>query len=111
MKKIMLVGQFTDEFRKINRQLTRKYKMRACINQLETFQGMFKVNQPDAVVLIISELDKVNESILAYMKMEYDKTPVICAGVSIEEKEVPNYLVTNQFEYIEALWYMKSDLI
>ena len=101
MKKIMLIGQFTDEFRTINRRLIGKYEIRACINQLETFEGMFKLNEPDVVVMLISELDKPNEAILENLKMEHDKTAVLCAGMSLEKKAIPEYLMTEQFEYLE----------
>ena len=71
MKKILLVGQFTDNFRKMNKSLIEKYEVRACVNKLEIFRGMFKLNKPDIVVLLIEELDKTNEEFLRELKKEF----------------------------------------
>ena len=102
MKKILLVGQFTDNFRKMNKSLIEKYEVRACVNKLEIFRGMFKLNKPDIVVLLIEELDKTNEEFLRELKKEYKKMPVVCAGLSLENITIPDSLVTKQFEYIEV---------
>lgn len=102
MKKILLVGQFTDNFRKMNKSLIEKYEVRACVNKLEIFRGMFKLNKPDIVVLLIEELDKTNEEFLRELKKEYKKIPVVCAGLNLEDITIPDSLVTKQFEYIEV---------
>lgn len=102
MKKILLVGQFTDNFRKMNKSLIEKYEVRACVNKLEIFRGMFKLNKPDIVVLLIEELDKTNEEFLRELKKEYKKMPVVCAGLNLENITIPDSLVTKQFEYIEV---------
>lgn len=102
MKKILLVGQFTDNFRKMNKSLVEKYEVRACVNKLEIFRGMFKLNKPDIVVLLIEELDKTNEEFLRELKKEYKKMPVVCAGLNLENITIPDSLVTKQFEYIEV---------
>lgn len=102
MKKILLVGQFTDNFRKMNKSLIEKYEVRACVNKLEIFRGMFKLNKPDIVVLLIEELDKTNEEFLRELKKEYKKIPVVCAGLNLEDITISDSLVTKQFEYIEV---------
>ena len=63
MKKILLMGQFTDHFREINKSLTGKYEVRACVNKMEIFKGMFKLNKPDIVVMLINELNESNEEL------------------------------------------------
>ena len=53
MEKVLLVGKFTDQFREINKKLSVKYEVRACVNKLEIFRGMFKLNKPDVVVMLL----------------------------------------------------------
>lgn len=101
MKKLLLVGQFTDHFRKINKNLTGKYEVRACVNKLEIFKGMFKLNKPDIVVMLLQGLDETNESLLNELKKEYKDIPVVCTGIDLEDEKMPKYLLAKQFEYIE----------
>ena len=70
MKKVLLTGQFTDRFREINKGLIGKYEVRSCVNKVEIFKGMFKLNEPDIVVVILDELDKINEALLKELKKE-----------------------------------------
>ena len=68
MKKLLLVGQFTEHFRKMNKGLADKYEVRACVNKLEIFKGMFKLNKPDIVVMLLQGLDETNESLFVELK-------------------------------------------
>lgn len=101
MKKVLLVGKFTDHFRKVNKNLAEKYEVRACVNKLEIFRGMFKLNKPDVVVMLLNEMDETNEEIFKELRKEYKEIPVVYAGISFENKEIPNYLTSKQFEYVE----------
>lgn len=101
MKKLLLVGQFTDHFRKINKSLTEKYEVRACVNKLEIFKGMFKLNKPDIVVMLLQGLDETNEALLKELKKEYKDIPVVCAGIDLEDEKMLKYLLAKQFEHIK----------
>lgn len=87
MKKVLLVGKFTDYLREINKSLAQKYEVRACVNKLEIFKGMFKLNKPDIVVFLLNEMNETNESLLKELKEEHSEIPVICAGIEVEEKK------------------------
>ena len=101
MIKVLLVGQFTEHFRKINKALTGKYEVRACVNKLEIFKGMFKLNKPDLVVMLLQELDETNEALLKELKKEYKDIPVVFTGINLEDEKTPKYLFSKQFEYIK----------
>lgn len=88
MKKVLLVGKFTDYLREINKSLAQKYEVRACVNKLEIFKGMFKLNKPDIVVFLLNEMNETNESLLKELKEEHSEIPVICAGIEVEEKKI-----------------------
>ncbi len=101
MKKVLLVGQFTARFREINKSLTGKYEVRASVNKLEIFKGMFKLNKPDIVVMLLQDLDETNESLFRELKKEYKDIPVVYTGIDLEDEKTPKYLLSKQFEYIE----------
>lgn len=108
MNKIMLVGKFTDELHKINKGLIGKYEVRACVNQFEIFESMFRVNEPEAIVMLIDEWNDTNRTLLFQMKMGHEKIPVVCVGIDSEKEEIPDYLVTKQFEYLGMPYTMES---
>lgn len=96
MEKVLLVGKFTDHFREINKKLATKYEVRACVNKLEIFRGMFKLNKPDVVVMIFGEMNETNESLLREVQKEHSEIPVVCAGINTEgEKRLANLMLTN----------------
>lgn len=96
MKKVLLVGKFTDQFREINKKLSVKYEVRACVNKLEIFRGMFKLNKPDVVVMLLGEMNETNESLLREIQKEHCELPVVCAGVHEEIiKRIDNLILNN----------------
>ena len=96
MEKVLLVGKFTDQFREINKKLSVKYEVRACVNKLEIFRGMFKLNKPDVVVMLLGEMNDTNESLLREIQKEHCELPVVCAGVHEEIiKRIDNLILNN----------------
>jgi len=108
MKKILLTGQFTDRFREINKGLIGKYEVRSCVNKVEIFKGMFKLNEPDIVVVILDELDKTNEALLKELKKEHKELPVVYSVTGLGKDEIPDYLMSKQFEYLEVPYTVKK---
>ena len=96
MEKVLLVGKFTDQFREINKKLSVKYEVRACVNKLEIFRGMFKLNKPDVLVMLLGEMNETNESLLREIQKEHCELPVVCAGVHEEIiKRIDNLILNN----------------
>ena len=88
MEKVLLVGKFTDYLRELNKRLIKKYEVRTCVNKLEIFKGMFKLNKPDIVVFLLNEMNETNEEILKELREEHSEIQVICAGIEVEEKKI-----------------------
>ena len=107
MKKILLVGKFTDDFREMNKSLSDKYEMRACVNKLEIFKGMFKLNKPDAVVILLNEMNEINESILVELQTEHSEIPVVCVGIRVEDKKIEE-LGIERFEFLTVPYTLKN---
>ena len=96
MEKVLLVGKFTDQFREINKKLSVKYEVRACVNKLEIFRGMFKLNKPDVLVMLLGEMNETNESLLREIQKEHCELPIVCAGVHEEIiKRIDNLILNN----------------
>ena len=96
MEKVLLVGKFTDQFREINKNLSVKYEVRACVNKLEIFRGMFKLNKPDVLVMLLGEMNETNESLLREIQKEHCELPIVCAGVHEEIiKRIDNLILNN----------------
>lgn len=96
MEKVLLVGKFTDQFREINKKLSVKYEVRACVNKLEIFRGMFKLNKPDVIVMLLGEMNETNESLLREIQKEHCELPVVCAGVHEEIiRRIDNLILNN----------------
>ena len=100
MKKVLLVGKFTDHFREVNKYLSKDYEVRACVNKLEIFKGMFKLNMPDIVVMILGEMCENNESLFQEMAKEYADIPVVCGGLKAGEEDKLENLDANRFVFI-----------
>ena len=101
MEKVLLVGKFTDHFREINKCLTQKYEVRACVNKLEIFRGMFKLNKPDVVVMLLSEMNEINESLLRELEKEHSDIPVVCAGIHKENKQYLKDMALGNVVFLE----------
>ena len=101
MKKVLLVGKFTDQFREINRKLSETYEVRACVNKLEIFKGMFKLNKPDVVVMLFGEMNETNESLLRDMEKEHNEIPVVCAGIRKDAEKSLNTLLLSRSVFLE----------
>ena len=96
MEKVLLVGKFTDQFREINKKLSVKYEVRACVNKLEIFRGMFKLNKPDVLVMLLGEMNETNESLLREIQKEHCELPIVCAGVHEEIiRRIDNLILNN----------------
>ena len=96
MEKVLLVGKFTDQFREINKKLSVKYEVRACVNKLEIFRGMFKLNKPDVIVMLLGEMNETNESLLREIQKEHCELPVVCAGFHEEIiRKIDNLILNN----------------
>lgn len=101
MKKILLVGKLSEQFREMSKKLAGKYEVRATVNKLEAFRGMLKLNKPDAIVMFYSEINEDNEQIVKEIKREHKDIPTVCAGIKYEEDKMPVVLLLKQFEYME----------
>ena len=108
MEKVLLVGKFTDQFREINKKLSVKYEVRACVNKLEIFRGMFKLNKPDVIVMLLGEMNETNESLLREIQKEHCELPVVCAGVHEEIIKRMDNLILNNAVFLSSSYTVEQ---
>ena len=108
MEKVLLVGKFTDQFREINKKLSVKYEVRACVNKLEIFRGMFKLNKPDVLVMLLGEMNETNESLLREIQKEHCELPVVCAGVHEEIIKRMDNLILNNAVFLSSSYTVEQ---
>ena len=108
MKKVLLVGKFTDQFREINKKLAETYEVRACVNKLEIFKGMFKLNKPDVVVMIFGEMNETNEALLRDMEKEHSEVPIVCAGIHKDAEKSLDTLLLSRSVFLEPSYSVQE---
>ena len=108
MEKVLLVGKFTDQFREINKKLSVKYEVRACVNKLEIFRGMFKLNKPDVLVMLLGEMNETNESLLREIQKEHCELPIVCAGVHEEIINRIDNLILNNAVFLSSSYTVEQ---
>ena len=90
MKKIVLLGKFTDEFRDLKECLDKSFDVQICIDNVQLLKGMLKVKCPDLVVICLAGVGTNMQEIFEELKDNYSKLPVICIGEN-EEVDMYNY--------------------
>lgn len=88
MKGILLVGKFTDNFRKINKKLAVKYEVRACIRQLNIIEGMLARKVPDLIVMLLDEEETEDISIKCSLRVSNPELPVIWLEHALTEEVI-----------------------
>ncbi len=88
MKGILLVGKFTDSFRKINKKLTGEYEVRACVSQLNIIEGMLTRKEPELIAMVLDEEETEDISLKCSLKASYPDLPVIWLPFGLTEEEI-----------------------
>lgn len=88
MKGILLVGKFTNDFRKINKKLMGKYEVRACIRQLNIIEGMLERKVPDLIVMLLDEEETEDSSVKCALRVTYPDLPVIWLEYALTEEVI-----------------------
>lgn len=102
MKQVLLVGKFTQRFREFNKALASEYEVKTCINKLEIFDGMYKMNQPDAIVFITEQKEDSDEEILEALRKGYKEVPVVCSNSEVDDEWIKKYMKSHRFIYLPS---------
>lgn len=104
MKRVLLVGKFTPYFREVSKDFMGKYEMKTCVNQLEMFKGIAKINQPEIVVIVADVWTEAEEDILGEMYNTYEGVPVVCTGIYAEKAIETQYIEVEHFVFMPKVF-------
>ena len=61
MKKVLLIGNRSDEIEKLNEIITKHYSVQRCVENIDLAKSIYKISVSDVVVVMSEGLDKENE--------------------------------------------------
>lgn len=99
MKKVLLVGDLNQTVSSINKQLSTGFQTQICKDDLELMKGMFKVFDPDLVMISLVGVGKLDEKILDFLKEKYSHIPVLLVGTAEECRYFQKLYDSEQFHY------------
>lgn len=84
MKQVLFIGRFNQSFSSLNKELSNFFSVQLCSDNLELFEGILKMSQPDAILISASELEESHKELFALIGQKHGKAPVFCIGNSEE---------------------------
>ncbi len=97
MKKLLLIGKFNSYFQELNGWMEKYFNVQVCVDDFDMVKGMFKINEPDVVVVSLIGLDEKNIRLFNEFKYNHSSTPIICIGSSQELEKYKDFFVLGQF--------------
>lgn len=80
MRQILLVGKFNEFFRFLNAELSYRFRVQMCSEDLAMMMGILKMSRPDTIVISAAELDESHRELFAYIGRQCKGIPVWCIG-------------------------------
>ncbi len=77
MKKILLVGEFTEVYRSVGEALADEYQVQFCPAETETMHGMIKLAAPDLIVICMPGLEPLDNDIFSELNSRWGQLPVL----------------------------------
>lgn len=84
MKQVLFIGRFNQSFSSLNKELSNFFAVQLCSDNLELFEGILKMSQPDVILISASELEESHKELFALIGQKHGKAPVFCIGNSEE---------------------------
>ena len=75
MKKILLVGEFTEVYRSVGEALADEYQVQFCPAETETMHGIIKLFSPDLIVICMPGLEPLDSNIFSTLNSRWDQLP------------------------------------
>ncbi len=77
MKKILLVGDFSDVYRSVGEAITGEYQVQFCPAEAETMHDMIKLSNPNLIVICMPGMEPVDKSIFNTLNGRWGTIPVL----------------------------------
>ncbi len=101
MRKILIVGDFTNDTSDVNSFLAQHFHTQLCTNSAKIVKSMLKLYTPDLVLLDIDCLDLSNEDIFQVLQEYNSQLPVITYGKETNKQMFISYYYSGQCKHIQ----------
>ncbi len=99
MKKVLLIGELNQTISSINKQLSTRFQMQICKDEIELVKGMAKVFEPELIMVSLVGVGELDRAIPDFFREKYTSTPVLLIGTAEECRYFSKEYNTEQFEY------------
>lgn len=101
MRKILLVGELSDELKKINEYLSDDFNVQLAVNSLDMVDGIIKITKPDMIIMYINKNELENYKILNYCATERFNIPItLIMNIDLDET-YKNFIINNGYKIIK----------
>lgn len=102
MKKILMMGKDTPEWKELTEMLSEYVSVKQCSFNLEVFRGMMRIVSPDLVIIDLADTDDIIGKIFFTLRKDYVSVPILVIGTDFQVSEYEKYMVTVQFEHLKV---------
>ncbi len=92
-KKIILVGEFNDISKNINKTLTDTFNVQLCKDDVDIFEGMVKIINPNLIFINLAGIGEGIKEIYCFLRENYSNIPLISVGNSQELEPFKNFMI------------------
>ena len=100
MEKILLVGKYCEDVKKLNKDLSEFYNVQLCVDSLEMLGGVLKIIKPNLVLVYIKDSEAIDSEILDYLLDVCDDTPVMLIGDMETRNKFYHYMEFFRFAFL-----------
>ena len=101
MRKILIVGDFTNDTSDVNSFLAQHFHTQLCTNSAKIVKSMLKLYTPDLVLMDIDCLDLSDEDIFQVLQEYNSQLPVITYGKETNKQMFISYYYSGQCKHIQ----------
>ena len=100
MKKVFFIGKFNKTFESMHYYLRGYFNIQICVPNLDMVNGMLKMNQPDAILISMTDMNREHIGVFDKIYQTYAQIPVICVGSHNEQMHFEEYMYRSQFKML-----------
>ncbi|MBR6696924.1 MAG: response regulator [Lachnospiraceae bacterium] len=100
MKKIFLIGKFNIVFEDLKNYLEDYFSVVVCTDNVELMKNMIKLNNPDLIIVNLSEMTLDNVDIFEELEMNHSYIPTLCIGTKEEKVRLAEIMSARHFNIL-----------
>ncbi len=100
MRKILIVGDFSNEKSEANNFLAQHFHTQLCTNNAKIVKSMLKLYSPDLVLMDIDSFESINVDIFETIKEYNPELPVITYGRELKKQMFISYYYSGQCKHL-----------